>query len=386
MALPLDRFTLEVVLVAVTGLMTLMMTNTWLTNREEPGVSSWFVATVGGFIVFGVIAGLDTWARGAAALYGARNIASFLLALGILGGVMQFRGLGDARWWRALGAIGAGVAVVMFLVRDDVRTRLLFFDASSILVMAGLTVALAWRAPVEERRSLQFGTIAPLGLLGVLATRLWTTWQAGPDATLPDPDAQNAVFLMTALFNITMTHTATLVLYQRAQARTIRLAMEDPLTGLPNRRAFDERLARELARSTRTHAPFALILADVNDLKGTNDRHGHRAGDRLLGAVGDRLRAVARETDVAARLGGDEFGVLLTGVGDEHALAAAVQRLREALEGEVDCGGGVRLDLGVSLGGALWGAPAEAREALLGAADQSLYADKARTRLRTASA
>jgi len=78
--------------------------------------------------------------------------------------------------------------------------------------------------------------------------------------------------------------------------------------------------------------------------------------------------------------------VLLTGVGDEHALAAAVQRLREALEGEVDCGGGVRLDLRVSLGGALWGAPAEAREALLGAADQSLYADKARTRLRTASA
>ena len=385
MALPLDRFTLEVVLVAVTGLMALMMANTWLTNRDEPGVTSWFVTTVAGLIVFGAIAALDTEAGGQAPLFGARNIASFLLSLGLLGGVMEFRGIGGPRWWRTLGVIGAVFTVVMVGLHDVVRARLLVFDVTSIAVMAGLATALVWRAPEVERRTLRFGAIAPLGLLGVLATRLWTTWQAGPDALLPDPDAQNAVFLMTALFNITMTHTATLVLYQRAQARTVRLAMEDPLTGLPNRRAFDERLSRELARSTRTHAPFALILADLNDLKGTNDRHGHRAGDQLLSAVGDRLRAVARETDVAARLGGDEFGILLTGVSDDRALTAAVQRLREALEGEIDGGGGLRLDLRISLGGALWGAPAKARDTLLGAADQSLYADKARSRLRSAT-
>ena len=382
MELPLDRFTLEVVLVAVTGLMTLMMANTWLTNRDEPGVSSWFLTTVAGLIVFGVIAALDTEAGGQAPLYGARNIASFLLSLGLLGGVMEFRGIGGPRWWRALGVFGALFAVVMVTLHDAVRARLIVFDLSSIAVMAGLATALAWRAPEVERRSLRFGTIAPLGLIGVLATRLWTTWSAGADAALPDPDAQNAVFLMTALFNITMTHTATLVLYQRAQERTQRLAMEDPLTGLPNRRAFDERLARELARSTRSHAPFALILADVNNLKSVNDRHGHRAGDRLLASVGDRLRLVARETDVAARLGGDEFGVLLTGVGDDRGLAAAVQRLREALEGEVDAGAGLRVDLRVSLGGAIWGEENKGRDALLGAADQKLYDDKARSRLR----
>jgi len=382
MELPLDRFTLEVVLVAVTGLMTLMMANTWLTNRDEPGVSSWFLTTVAGLIVFGVIAALDTEAGGQAPLYGARNIASFLLSLGLLGGVMEFRGIGGPRWWRALGVFGALFAVVMVTLHDAVRARLIVFDLSSIAVMAGLATALALRAPEVERRSLRFGTIAPLGLIGVLATRLWTTWSAGTDAALPDPDAQNAVFLMTALFNITMTHTATLVLYQRAQERTQRLAMEDPLTGLPNRRAFDERLARELARSTRSHAPFALILADVNNLKSVNDRHGHRAGDRLLASVGDRLRLVARETDVAARLGGDEFGVLLTGVGDDRGLAAAVQRLREALEGEVDAGAGLRVDLRVSLGGAIWGEENKGRDALLGAADQKLYDDKARSRLR----
>ena len=382
MALPLDRFTLEVVLVAVTGLMTLMMANTWLTNREEPGVASWFVTTIGGLMVFGIIAGLDTQAGGQAPLHGTRNIASFLLSLGLLGGVLEFRGRGNRRWWWVLGGIGAVFAAVMLPLRDDVRTRLVVFDVASITTMVVFAMVLAWRAPMPERRSLLFGTIAPLGLAGVLAMRLWTTLQAGPNATLPDLDAQNAVFLMTALFNITMTHTATLVLYQRAQERTQRLAMEDPLTGLPNRRAFDERLARELARSTRTHAPFALILADVNNLKSVNDRHGHRAGDRLLASVGDRLRLVARETDVAARLGGDEFGVLLTGVGDDRGLAAAVQRLREALEGEVDAGAGLRVDLRVSLGGAIWGEENKGRDALLGAADQKLYDDKARSRLR----
>jgi diguanylate cyclase (GGDEF)-like protein len=384
-SLPLDRLTLEVVLVAVTGLMTLMMANVWLTNRDEPGVRTWFAATVGGFIVFGVIAGLDAGADGAATLFGARNVGSFLLSLALLAGVMEFRGISGPRWRRALGGIGAVVSVALIALHAVVRIRLVVFDVSAIAAMAGLATAIVWRAPEPERRALRFGTIAPLGMIGVLAMRLWMTLQAGPDTILPDPDAQNAVFLMTALFNITMTHTATLVLYQRAQARTTRLAMEDPLTGLPNRRAFDDRLGRELARSTRTLSPFALILADVNDLKRTNDRHGHRAGDQLISAVGDRLRAVARETDVAARLGGDEFGLLLTGVADDRALAAAVHRVREALEGEVDCGSGLRIDLRVSLGGALWGAPEKARDALLGSADQSLYADKARSRLKTAT-
>ena len=383
MELPLDRFTLEVVLVAVTGLMTLMMANVWVTNREEPGVTTWFLATVGGFIVFGMLTALETAVWGRLPRYGARNIATFLLALGILGGVMRFRGFGGPRTWRALAGVGVAFAGLMFTLRGDVRARLIAFDTCSIALMIGLAVTLAWRPPTEERHGLWFGTIAPLGLVGVLATRLWTTWHAGPDAVLPDPDAQNAVFLMTALFNITMTHTSALVLYQRAKARTERLAMEDPLTGLPNRRAFDERLSREISRSTRSHAPFALILADLNELKGVNDRHGHRAGDALLAAVGDRLRAVARETDVAARLGGDEFGILLMGVGDTSALTAAVQRVRTALEGEVACDDALPLDLRVSLGGALWGGSIQERDGLLSAADEALYADKARSRLAT---
>ena len=385
MDLPLDRFTLEVVLVAVTGLMTLMMANVWATNRQEPGVTSWFLATVGGFIVFGLIAALDTQLGRPTHLYVGQNVGAFALSLGILGGVMRFRGFGGPRTWRALAGVGGVFAVLMFTLRGDIRARLIAFDLCSIALMTTLAVTLAWRPPAAERHGLRFGTIAPLGLIGVLATRLWITWHAGPDAVLPDPDAQNAIFLMTALFNITMTHTSALVLYQRAKGRTERLAMEDVLTGLPNRRAFDDRLTRELTRSTRSHAPFALILADLNDLKGVNDRHGHRAGDALLTAVGERLRAVARETDVAARLGGDEFGILLTGVSDPTGLAAAIQRLRTALEGEVACGGGLRLDLRVSLGGALWGGAIQERERLLGAADDALYADKARSRLASAA-
>ena len=150
MALPLDRFTLEVVLVAVTGLMALMMANTWLTNRDEPGVTSWFVTTVAGLIVFGAVAALNTQAGGQAPLYAARSIASFLLSLGLLGGVMEFRGIGGPRWWRTLGVIGAVFTVVMVGLHDVVRARLLVFDVTSIAVMAGLATALVWRAPEVE--------------------------------------------------------------------------------------------------------------------------------------------------------------------------------------------------------------------------------------------
>ncbi|MCB0866548.1 MAG: diguanylate cyclase [Solirubrobacterales bacterium] len=90
-----------------------------------------------------------------------------------------------------------------------------------------------------------------------------------------------------------------------------RLARTDPLTGLLNRRSWDEILASEVTRAGRTGRPFAVLMIDVDDLKSVNDRGGHPAGDRLLKAAASAFRAVLREGDNVARLGGDEFGVLL---------------------------------------------------------------------------
>jgi diguanylate cyclase (GGDEF)-like protein/PAS domain S-box-containing protein len=109
-----------------------------------------------------------------------------------------------------------------------------------------------------------------------------------------------------------------------AQART------DPLTGLANRRALDERLADELRRARRDGRPAALVLVDVNGFKLLNDTWGHPVGDEVLTAIGTVLRAVTREVDLAARLAGDEFALVLPATGTAEA-RAVVARLHTAI-------------------------------------------------------
>jgi diguanylate cyclase (GGDEF)-like protein len=89
-----------------------------------------------------------------------------------------------------------------------------------------------------------------------------------------------------------------------------RLARTDPLTGLANRRGWDEQLERELAQSRRSGRPVSVALLDLDDFKGFNDAHGHQAGDRLLVAAAAAWRLQLRDGDVLCRWGGDEFAVL----------------------------------------------------------------------------
>jgi diguanylate cyclase (GGDEF)-like protein len=109
--------------------------------------------------------------------------------------------------------------------------------------------------------------------------------------------------------------------------RLARIAISDPLTGLRNHRAFQEDLARELQRGSRTGDPLALVLLDLDGLKAVNDRFGHQAGDERLQSVAEAIRASQRAGDLAYRIGGDEFAVILSGA---RALGALefVQRVR----------------------------------------------------------
>jgi diguanylate cyclase (GGDEF)-like protein len=109
-----------------------------------------------------------------------------------------------------------------------------------------------------------------------------------------------------------------------------RLARVDALTGLGNRRAFDEALDAELARSRRNESPVSLIVADLNGFKEINDRNGHVLGDDCLRAAARALRDAVRRPDLCFRWGGDEFAVLLTDADAEIAQALA-ERLEEAV-------------------------------------------------------
>lgn len=149
-------------------------------------------------------------------------------------------------------------------------------------------------------------------------------------------------------------------------------ASHDSLTGLLNRRSFDELLVQSASRSLRYGWPFALVLIDIDQFKMLNDRLGHEGGDRMLRAVGNELRQSLRAGDVAARLGGDEFALILA-KGDPGLVTALVRRLQvaveQALEGE---------EMGFSAGLAL--SPVEATDVteLYRLADQRLYESKRR--------
>lgn len=105
------------------------------------------------------------------------------------------------------------------------------------------------------------------------------------------------------------------------------LSETDALTGLPNARAFFDRLNAEVARVRRYREPLSLLLVDVDDLKGINDRHGHHAGDTAIRALADVIRSELRETDFGARWGGDEFAVLAPNTSTNAALDLA-ERIR----------------------------------------------------------
>lgn len=173
-------------------------------------------------------------------------------------------------------------------------------------------------------------------------------------------------------------HAALAVSNARLMADLTRLAESDPLTGLANRRAFDQAFAREAARSARTFEPLTVIVLDIDHFKGVNDEHGHECGDDVLRHVGRRLADGARKMDVAARLGGEEFAVLLPDCGPAEGMDAA-ERLRAAIAAEAP------LPVTASAGVATLGVNVDDASQLVGAADDALYEAKRTGRDRTCS-
>jgi diguanylate cyclase (GGDEF)-like protein len=113
--------------------------------------------------------------------------------------------------------------------------------------------------------------------------------------------------------------------------RLQRLAVEDGLTHLANRRHFDEILEQEVRRAARSGHALSLVMGDVDCFKGYNDQYGHPAGDRCLQAISNAMQQVFRRAgELVARYGGEEFAIILPGVNQTEAEAAA-QRLREAI-------------------------------------------------------
>lgn len=162
---------------------------------------------------------------------------------------------------------------------------------------------------------------------------------------------------------------------ERERERYREAATIDELTGLMNRRAFDERLAEEVARARRYDTPLSLVMVDLDDFKLVNDRHGHAAGDLMLRTVGVLLRSELRGTDVAVRYGGDEFALVLPGTAKTDAWAVA-EKIRDSLKRLCVDGAAVPLAARASFGVAAFGPDTGDAKTLLQAADSALYRAK----------
>lgn len=150
-------------------------------------------------------------------------------------------------------------------------------------------------------------------------------------------------------------------------------ATRDPLTGLPNRAAFDEALHRELAGTGRHPAP-ALLLVDLDKFKRVNDTDGHLAGDAVLTGVAEVLSAHVRPSDVACRLGGDEFAVVLPRTNATRALQIARRLLAASRKSPGLSSPSARVTLSIGVG---WFPERADAAALFDQADRALYAVKA---------
>ena len=165
-----------------------------------------------------------------------------------------------------------------------------------------------------------------------------------------------------------------------------RLATEDGLTGLANRRAFDEQLVTEISRSRREHMPLSLLLIDVDHFKPFNDLYGHVVGDECLREVGNLIRQIAthRGSDFAARYGGEEFAVLLPNTPAGGALLVA-ERLRAAIQAADRTHEGShhgRLTVSIGVAELVAGDHTTGSDGLIEHADQALYRAKEQGRNR----
>lgn len=296
--------------------------------------------------------------------------------------------IGDAGWALAAALIAAAAAAGAAMGRmgsaADVN-RLLAFSYAGLAAIA----AMVWLSGGQDSPYAQLFLISALYTCAIHPPRrvlvylpalvavalLPLTYSGWSTREVVSMVAQLAVWMVLGLlmlYQMTVVRGQRLGL-RREGERARRQARVDPLTQLPNRRAFDEALTHAVDRSRMTAGPLSVLVADIDGFKDFNDRCGHLEGDRVLRAVADSMRGALRRPDVAYRWGGDEFAVILPDATAEGAELVA-ERLRRAVAGNIGPDG---QPVEIAVGAAeLGGDGAETAEDVLLAADRALLRAK----------
>jgi diguanylate cyclase (GGDEF)-like protein len=209
-----------------------------------------------------------------------------------------------------------------------------FIGGPLLIAVAAMTTASGWPVARHMQRPISVDRahlLLPYGLVALTGSVVAA--QAAVGARIDPLEAILAGLVVgLVLVRQVVTILENAALLERVSAAQDELsyrAHHDPLTGLANRALFGDHLEDAVERHRRSGGSFALLVVDLDDFKAVNDALGHASGDRLLTAVGERLRGCVREADTVARLGGDEFAVLLDG--DVEAPGTVAERILAAL-------------------------------------------------------
>jgi diguanylate cyclase (GGDEF)-like protein len=274
----------------------------------------------------------------------------------------------------------------VLLIADEDQSRLIqTLDRRGIEVVGVSNGAAALVSLQRSRPHLVIANSTTRGLRISELSRMLAQAEDGIPMVLVGPDESSVATRHAAMldgafdyyelpeeFDLLVERTQQLIALRQKIDRLRTDADLDALTGLANRRRFRASLQREVERHRRYGVPCALLLLDIDHLKGINDKFGHPAGDMVIRQIAQTLTQVSRDNDTAARLGGEEFALLLAGI-DVDKAASAAERLRIVLAStSVEGVGHVTVSIGVA------GCPRSActERTLYAASDSALYVAK----------
>jgi diguanylate cyclase (GGDEF)-like protein len=380
--LDLDVRTLFIVSISVTMVLGFLLLFAWFQNRGIRALGWWS----GSHFVMCAGAGLLS-ARGLIPDVVSMDIANalILIACGMgWGGARLFDDRSVPLSGVLAGAILWLLACRLPLLSESINARIMFSSAIISIYSIGIGCEI-WRGRTIEPLMSRWPLSATQFVHGaVYMLRIWLVFAfpVAPGGTFFSVAWFSIIALESLLYLIVASFMILAMAKERSELVHKTNAMLDPLTNIPNRRAFLDVAMRRMRQRSRNPEPVTALLFDLDHFKSINDRFGHSVGDEVLRIFTARAAAEFRSTDIMGRLGGEEFGAILFGAGEGTAVGTA-ERIRRALMVATAEIGGEHVDATVSVGVAVL--PADGVEdvsELLSRADNALYLAKKRGRNR----
>lgn len=380
--LDLDVRTLFIVSISVTVVLGFLLLFAWYQNREIRALCWWSVSH------FVMCAG--------AGLLGARGYIPDAVSIDLANVMILLScgiGWGGARLFddRTVPLSGVMAGAILWLLAsqvpglsESVNARIMLSSVIISIYSIG-TGCEIWRGRTVEPLLSRWPLSATQFVHGaVYALRIWLVFAfpVAPGASFFSVAWFSIIALESLLYLIVASFMILAMAKERSELVHKTNAMLDPLTNIPNRRAFLDAAMRRMRQRPRNPEPVTALLFDLDHFKSVNDRFGHSVGDEVLRVFTAKAAAEFRSTDIMGRLGGEEFGALLFGASEGTAVATA-ERIRRALMVATADIGGKSVDATVSVGIAVL--PADTVEdvsQLLSRADSALYHAKERGRNR----